>query len=271
MCSKKRKLRHALDIVRKADDSVKTAMDGVAEEEEFALDLDDLSDVTLLALHEYCEKQILGKDKEEKDKSNKLKVTLSLPSATEGDVQKPKRSHHKKAQPGAVAAGNGPSPKAGAGARGPAVSVKSGAGAAASGGGGAQVAPVKRQRTGAEVATASALQQETYVEPLFGDEEEPIVGLDDLFGGPSDGLANVPTDEGMFGGSSNAGEAAAVVTDGAGAKVGHFPALACSFPRVFAPTFARCCTLLCTLLLTCVHSFAGGGRGSAGGGQPRQG
>ena len=36
---KKRKLRHALDIVRKADELLSSAMDSVPEEEEFSLDL----------------------------------------------------------------------------------------------------------------------------------------------------------------------------------------------------------------------------------------
>ena len=195
---KKRKLRHALDIVRKADDSVKSAMDGVLEEEEFALDLDGLSDATLLALHEYCKKQILGKVKEE----GKLRVTLSLSSPTdrEGGEQKPKRSHHKKkGRAGAGAGGKGPSPNAGV--KRPTLSVKSSAAAA-------QVQPVKRQRT-EETAAAAALQ------------EEPIVGLDDMFGGPLDGLADVPIDEGTFGGDRGGagGDADSQVTDGAGVKV----------------------------------------------------
>jgi hypothetical protein len=36
---KKRKLRHALDIIRKADESLSSAMDSVPEEQEFSLDL----------------------------------------------------------------------------------------------------------------------------------------------------------------------------------------------------------------------------------------
>ena len=68
---KRRKLRHALEIVRNADATVRQQMDEVQEEGEYELDLDKLSAETLFALHEYVEKHC----------NPKLKLVVSSPAA----------------------------------------------------------------------------------------------------------------------------------------------------------------------------------------------
>jgi hypothetical protein len=65
----------------------------------------------------------------------------------------------------------------------------------------------ERVRSEAERAAAAALEREEVLEPLFGDEQEPIEGLggEDLFGGPLDGIADVPISAEMFGGGGGGG------------------------------------------------------------------
>lgn len=162
------------------------------------MEQDTLSDDIVLALHGYCEKHVTGA-------KDTPKVSLVVTSPTEGvssnggagnhKPTKPKRSHKKKVAPPATDA----APTAAeieATQRSPPVQPSS--------------APAPPQlaldashtdfmRYEAERAAAVALEREVVVEPLFGDEHEPIEGLggEGFFGG----MAEVPISTDLFGGT----------------------------------------------------------------------
>lgn len=166
------------------------------------MEQDTLSDEIVLALHGYCEKHVTGA-------KDTLKVSLVVASPTESVSSngsagnhmpsKPKRSHKKKVAPAATAA----APTAAeieAAQRSPPVKPSS---APAPPRIALDASHTDFMRYEAERAAAVALEREVVVEPLFGDEHEPIEGLggEDFFGGPLDGLAEVPISTELFGGT----------------------------------------------------------------------
>jgi hypothetical protein len=74
---KRRKLRHALDIVTKSVQGVRESMDATGEGEEYELDLDALPQEALWSLHEYCSKQATKSESKAKAKAKVVLLNTS--------------------------------------------------------------------------------------------------------------------------------------------------------------------------------------------------